>query len=382
MKKIGLCLAYNGTNYGMLLQAFATQYILDNMQCKTEIINYVSGKDKGIKISGGAIYIGIGMILKKLKKNFFINKENYDEIHLSNIKQRKIVSEVFRDKYLHDIIKINGYNNLKKYSKRYYAVLVGSDQLWTPQNAFTNFYTLRFANESVRRISYASSMGVSSYPKYCLKQAADYWEKIDYLSVREEQAKEIINSNSNANPVVVLDPTYLISYEQWLQIIPNEREIKEKYLLCYFLGKDINTQLCVKKYAMLKKLKIVSILSNETVSDDKTFADLVLIGKSPNEFINLIRNAECIMTDSFHGLAFSIINHKQFYVFYRKRKDVKGSRNSRIDNIVKTWGVEDRLIKEPINYIFNDKEIDYEIVSSKVERLRKDSIMFLKNAIK
>ena len=125
----------------------------------------------------------------------------------------------------------------------------------------------------------------------------------------------------------------------------------------------------------------MSILSNECNSDDSKFADEVLIGKSPEEFVNLIRNAEFILTDSFHGLAFSVINQKQFLIFYRRRTDVKESRNSRIDNIVRSWDIEDRLIREPEKLEFPTSDIDYTAVTKKVEALRDKSLMFLDKAL-
>lgn len=380
--KVGLCLAFKGTNYGMLLQAYATQQIVEAYGFDTEIIDYRSGRNKGIKPSFAAMHVAITKILDKvLARKNRINTEAYDEMHIQNINKRKDSSKSFSDKYLHNIVKCNGITELKEKSKEFYAVLVGSDQLWLPDMAVTNFYTLRFAAPGVRRISYATSLGVSSYPNYAKKAAGDYWKEIDFLSVREEQGREIIQSIIDIPVEIVADPTYLLTREEWLERIPERKIVDDGYILCYFLGNTDKFVGFAKRFAESKNLRLVSILSNECNSDDYSVFDEVLIGSGPEEFINLIRNASYVLTDSFHGLAFSVINEKQFYIFYRNRPEVKQSRHSRIDNIVKLWDVQDRLIIDPENAPVTNDIIDYEVVGRKVDSFRKDSIHFIEKAL-
>ena len=179
---------------------------------------------------------------------------------------------------------------------------------------------------------------------------------------------------------VVADPTYLLSYDEWLDLIPNDKVVEDHYVLCYFLGDNETIKQYARDFSNIKGLRLVSILSNECNSDDIKYADEVVIGKSPDEFVNLIRHADYVLTDSFHGLAFSIINHKQFLIFYRNRVNVT-SRNSRIDNIVRSWGVEDRLVKDPEKRIYPCSDINYESVNERVEDLRSFSKNFLETAL-
>lgn len=384
-KKVGLVMTFQGTNYGQLLQSYALQQKIESMGYETEIIQYHSGKDKGVKITYASLYVSVQTIIKilfrKLKSRKNFSKIELDVNHKENIIKRRSVSDLFRNTRFHNIVVVNGYSNLVDKSKDYSAVVVGSDQIWLPEVSVTNFYTLRFALPGITRISYATSMGVSSYPNYAKKPAAEYWQKIDYLSVREEQAKKIIKEIADVEANVVADPTYLLTTEEWEERIPNISVIETGYVLCYFLGDNDVIKEYAKRFADGKNLRLVSILSNECNSDDSQFADEVLIGKSPEEFINLIRNADFVLTDSFHGLAFSVINEKQFYIFYRNRTDVKQSRNSRIDNIVKIWGLEERLIKEPEKMIFKDDLIDYSIVTKKRNEFREESLNFLRSAL-
>lgn len=379
-KKIGLCIAFKGTNYGMHLQGYATQQVIEQSGFDTEIIDYHSGTEKGIRWSFGAVRVAFTKIVKTIKKRLQ-KPQKLDELHQENYNLRNAVSEQFRSRRLHNIVYVNGFSALKRESESYFAVLVGSDQIWLPDVAFSNFYTLKFAAHGVRRISYATSLGVSSYPNYAKKAAGDFWKQIDFLSVREQQGKEIIQSIVDVPVEVVADPTYLLTREEWLELIPQEKVVEDGYVLCYFLGDSEPIKQYSRKFADSKGLRLVSILSNECNSDDSKFADEVLVGKSPEEFVNLIRNAEYILTDSFHGLAFSVINQKQFLIFYRRRTDVKESRNSRIDNIVRSWDIEDRLIRDPEKQVLPNNDIDYRVVSEKVEALRAKSLAFLDKAL-
>ena len=241
--KVGLCLAHTGTNYGQLLQAYATQQVIERMGFETEIIKYYSGHNKGIALSPASIYVALKQMYTLVRKRVEARKKNVqDEIHEKNKEMRRQVSEDFRLKRLHNIIECNGITELRKKSENYFAVLVGSDQLWLPDVAVSNFYTLRFAPPGVRRISYATSLGVSVYPRYAKKKAKEFWEQIDYLSVREQKGKEIIQSIADIPVEVVADPTYLLTKEEWETLIIPGKIIKDGYIVCYFLGVDNRIQ--------------------------------------------------------------------------------------------------------------------------------------------
>ena len=372
---VGLCMTYKGTNYGQLLQAYALQQVVKGLGYSTEIIDYTSGKNKGLKLSYATIYVSLNQI-RSLVKNRFSNNINQDDLHKKNIQMRKKVSDKFREDRLTDIVKCNGFSQLRENSKKYASVIVGSDQIWIPSTCVTNFYTLRFAAKGVNRISYATSMGVSSYPKYAKKMSKDYWRKINYLSVREDQARKIIHEIAGVEATVVADPTYLLTQSEWNELIPESKVIEGKYILCYFLGDNTYQKNYARYFSKIMNLPLISILSNECVSDDSEFADEVLIGKSPEEFLNLIRNAEYILTDSFHGVAFSVIFEKQFYVFYRNRTDVKIHRNSRIDNILKKFNLQDRLITDPENFHIVQESINFIQVSETRLKFRDYSLNF------
>ena len=134
------------------------------------------------------------------------------------------------------------------------------------------------------------------------------------------------------------------------------------------------------RYATQHNCKVVCIVSNEVSVDDSSYADCLLINQSPEDFINLIRYADCVFTDSFHGFTFSIINQVQVYVSYRVMKGLK-PRNSRIDNIVNIFEIPTRLIKDPESCILSEDKIDYDKVTQILYHKRKDSLEFLEKAL-
>lgn len=380
IKSVGLCLAFKGNNYGALLQSFATQYVIENLGCHTEIIDYERGDRNKYHFSIEAF---IYLCLRKIASIIQTKSEKpvvYDDVHKQNINGRIAASESFRNRRLKNIVSLRGYENLHNYSERFDAVIIGSDQMWPPDVAFSNHLSLRFAPEGVRRISYATSTGVSKYPWYVKRQAKDFLNKIDFLSVREQAGYEIIKGITGRDAKIVADPAYLLSKQEWLDIIPNQEITDKGYVFSFFLGDNVEAKKLVRKYADEHGLRVVSILSNEVNVDDSWYSDEILISKSPEEFINLIRNADCIITDSFHGFTFSIINEKEVYVTYRVKKGVK-SRNQRIDNIVKKFGVENRLISDPKNYTFDNTNINYQEVTGKVLDFRLYSLNYLKSSL-
>ncbi len=377
MKKIGLILANPITNYGAHLQAFATQYVVDKLGVTTEVMDVSKTNESyHYKIDFGFFVYALKKISNKLfgKKHGF----SYDEAYYSNVKERTAIAADFRKRRLHDEHIYLTYEELASRAKDLDGVIIGSDQMWLPGSSFSSINSLNFVPKGVKRLSYATSLGVEKYPKYCWNSARQMWERMDFVSVREKQGADIIKKvcKNKVDVKVVVDPTYLLTKEQWEILIPIEKMSEDKYVFCYFLGNNEESKLCAKRYAETHNLKLVSILSSESFSPiDRSYADVTLGAISPETFINWIRGAECVFTDSFHGLAFSVINQKQFFVFYRHKKDPRVSKNSRIDNILKTWNIPDRLLTNPnvdwnietpvpINYLEVDKVMIEERESS------------------
>lgn len=382
---IGMELAYNTSNYGAQLQAFATQQTVKQLGMETRIISLSKTSFLDFHNIGPGIIKSVILTLIARNKRKKTRIDISDEDYINNRIKRKEAANAFIEQKLTDIIGFPSCRLLSKEASKWSAVLIGSDQKWLPGACYGKVASLSFAPKGVRRISYATSLGVSDYPRYCWHMSRKMWNNIDFLSVREEQGASIIRQICGNLPVeVVVDPTYLLTKEEWQALIPTEKKLNERYILCYFLGNDDDSKRCAKRYSEKYGLKLVSIMSDESFSPyDKEYADILVQGERPEGFINWIRGAEVVFTDSFHGTAFSVINEKQFFVFYRKRLDAKQSRNSRIDNILSKWNLKERLILDKeLNWDLTPPEvIDYAKVNSILSNERRHSLMFLNKAL-
>lgn len=381
MKKVGICACYNNYNFGSMLQSFATQEIIEENGFEPEYIIYNKNKSLKFKIKSLPRLFNVSFVkskLKELKKRKDIN--NHVEVK-KNIEIRKKLFDNFQKEFYRNFSKeYIEYEDLKKGAKEYDSVLVGSDQLWLPIGLGTNFYNLMFVPDEINKISYATSFGVSAVPWYQKSRTKKYLDRINYLSTRELKGKEIIKEISGLDANVVVDPTLLFNGKEWEKFIPNKEVVEDKYVFCYFLGNVKEYRDEAQKIANKFGYKTVIIPHlDEFVESDENFGDIKLYEVGPKEFVNLIRNAEFVCTDSFHGTVFSLLNHKKFMTFNRYAEGSKNSRNSRIDSLCSQVGISDRRYNNNIENI--EKEIDYVAVDKKIEELRSFSKNFLKKAL-
>ena len=177
-----------------------------------------------------------------------------------------------------------------------------------------------------------------------------------------------------------MDPTLLLTPEDWKKIIPFHRVVEEKYIFCYFLGDNSEHRKAAKELQRATNLKIVALpLLDNFVLDDLEFADICLFDAASDDFVNLIRGAEYVLTDSFHGSVFSILNEKLFCTFNRFNNGT-GSRNSRIDSLCQQLNLESRRYDGDIFKV--QTQIDYNKVNHLREERRKESLQYLTTALK
>lgn len=384
--KVGCCLAYykNHNNYGTSLQGYATIKVLQSLGHDVRIIKYQKKDSLLHKLYIAPLQLISGGWTAYMRRSKKKRLAQGDGEYSRNVQNRTNSNNSFKDKAMEPLCdKYVGYKELKKGSLNYDAVLVGSDQVWTPLGLYSNFFNLMFVEDSVRKISYASSFGVSSIPTWQRKATGDYLNRIDFLSVRELKAKEIVDSLSHKKAQVVCDPTLLRTRTDWTSDFNGlPPKASGKYIFCYILGDNTDTRSQISKFAESKNLKLVVLRHvDEYLECDESFGDECPYDVNPLEFIQLIKNAEYVFTDSFHCSVFSILFNKQFVTFYRFSNTSKNSRNSRIDSLFELFGLKDRLYDG--NLIDQAGcEIDYDSVNKKVELLRQESLAFLKQALK
>jgi len=170
-----------------------------------------------------------------------------------------------------------------------------------------------------------------------------------------------------------------------ISFFENKKMIDGDYIFAYFLGENPVYRDAVERFARKKNMKIITCPHMDNfVRRDLKFGDKKLFDVSPVDFLNLIRNAKYICTDSFHGTAFSIIYNKEFVSFYRFRDKSTDSRNSRIDSILNILGLEDRIYNDKNGKVLKKyfgRNIDYDLVDKRLKRERQKSVEFLKEAL-
>ena len=377
---VGLCIVHKNHNYGSMLQSFATLVKLEDLGVEYEIIDYSHPRTLEFYLGAAGRLANRDFVYSKAR---LFRKKAGKKLHPDFAANEAVRGEKFgrfvKERFLHFSEPINEYCRLRQYAEKFTDVLVGSDQLWLPSGNGTNFYNLMFAPRACNRIAYAASFGVSSIPAHQRKETAEYLDKIRHISLREESGQRIVKELTGRDVPVILDPTMVLTREQWDGAIPDRAVTGGEYLFCYFLGNNPSHREEASALAKSLGLKIVTLRHlDEYIASDEKFGDEAPYDIGPEEFVNLIRHAKYVCTDSFHGSVFSILYHKQFISFNRYG-DGKNSRNSRLDTLFGNIGIDRRFhgdLKSEIR-----SEIDYDAVDSKLEVLRGKSDRFIRTAL-
>lgn len=372
--KIGLCLKYEQVNYGSKLQALATLRLMEELGHECKVIHY--GK------------AGLWFKIKALPRIFdaTFRQDKIEDWSRNNalkkhpklapmFEQRKEMFRQYDAKYF-DKYEVKGmyFLDIQKIAEQFDAVVTCSDQLWSPAGLGTNFYNLNFVPDYVRKISLASSFGVSKIPWYQKKATAKYLNRIDFVSCRENRGAEIVKELTGRDVPVLMDPVFAFNKEQWNKLVPVKQIYKSPYIFCYFLGSNIAYREAVKEFAENKKMKIVFLkFLDQYVEYDERFGDITPFDVDPHSFLNILRGAEYVFTDSFHGCAFSILMQKKFVIFNRYAVTSGSSKNSRIDTVCSNLGLDSRRVteKSDLEAVMNEKIAwDKVIENTKVYRER------------
>lgn len=378
MSKIAVVVCPNIRNFGSVLQSYATQKAVTELGYDNEYINYVQTKSTMYKYF---IQLFIPSIMAERKS--FLKRKQFQKMHSDRIMNRNSIFDKFVNEYMNSSEKYVGYRNLKKGGAKYDIAVLGSDQVWNPINSGSDFYTLNWLPYKTKRIAYSSSFGVSKIP-YLLKNFyKKYLKKFDNIAVREIHGKEIIKELIGKDVPVVCDPTILFKAEQWDEIVENKPIVEGEYIFCYFLGNRLKPRKFVMELAEKTNCKIVMMPYFGEVSEyDESMNAEFVKNPGPSEFVNVIKNAKFICTDSFHGTVFSILYKKKFFVFRRHSADSNKNTFSRLESLVNIFGVQDRVVNDDVfDYKYLNSDIDYASVLNKVQEFRMESWNYLKKAL-
>lgn len=380
---IGVCIKYFHENYGGMLQAFATVSMLEQRGLEYELIQYE--KVRSIPGMVRSMPRLLNRVLLNDKYEAFLKKRGmkaHPEFAQMD-KARMQCFRAFKDSHFTRLSPVfKGYPALCEGARRYSAVVTGSDQLWSPAGLPTNYYNLMFVPEDVRKISYASSFGVSYIPWYQKGRTAAYLNRIEFISMRENKGAQLVKELTGRDVPVILDPVFMFDKAGWEKLIPTEKIVEEPYILAYFLGANPVHRQAVKQAAGELGCKIVTLPHmDQYVAADEDFGDDRLYEVGPDKFLNLIRGAKYVCTDSFHGSCFAIIHGKPFVTFSRYDENSGHSKNSRIDTLCGNLKLENRRFgtAEDLGSRLASP-IDWDTVAKNLAALKEKTDDYLKNA--
>lgn len=379
--KIGITTYFNIKNYGSALQAFAMRTILKQNGHNAMFLNIKERHPINAffhKLHVAVVTVSKCIIFKEARKTYSeIKNLRLNTSSAINPEVSDMFSK-FEDEFLPSISL--GRKELKRLAKtdEYGAFICGSDQIWSPLSPhLSGFKFLNFAPKR-KRIAYAPSFGVSQIPIYNRNFIKKHLLEFEDISTREFDGAKIIKTLTDKNVLVLLDPTMLLTGEQWRRIYQTNTTInnKEKYVLCYFFDEP-STEIVDKITSFAKsnncKVKVLSCSNKIFI---KKGAEYVNAG--PMEFVNLIDNAQYIFTNSFHGCVFSVLFNKRFIAFGRNHSETV-KQTSRIATLLNEVKAQNSFYKEgQIEFSFPNVEL----FDSSLEPLRTASIEYLLNCLK
>ena len=359
-KVIAVMTSYYINNYGSILQAVATKEYLSDLGLDVVFVNYIRDNVRNRKITNPKWSTNI------IKKTVYRLYRALDDRS-----KNRVFSEYVKNN-LELTVPFNSRDEL--YSNRINADIfcVGSDQMWNSEynGGVIGENFLDFAPKEKKKISFSTSMGMTSYDEAELKRMKELLDDFSFISVREKSAVDILTKAGLRNVHQILDPTLLISGERWKKIVKVNSKYRN-YVLIYQLNDNPDMQQFARKIAEEKKLSIIQITyyMSQHWSGIKSIYDPKI-----DEFVSLIANADYVVTDSFHGTAFSINLHRDFFSFS------PGKYTDRIYSILSLVGLEGRLVDCVNNYAKQDT-IDYDKVEGVLSKCRKEASTLIKKGI-
>lgn len=351
MKRIGIITFHFVNNFGGALQAYAIRKAIDeNFDVETELIDY---RNWFICLTDTVRLLPISTKLKEIKAGINTIKlrisrlEKFDEFIKANNKMTR---------------KYSSYLQLCLHPPDDDKYICGSDQIWNPilTMGVAKAYYLRFVKDSNRKISYAPSFGNAGVASCFNNKIKKYISEIGYLSIRENAGQDLIREYIDKDVERVIDPTFLLDKDEWEKIAANPLNYRKPYILLYMMQQD------EKVYEYARKLKEqtgICLVEISRYGYRPEFVDETLIDVGPAEFLGLFKDATYICTNSYHGLAFSIIFEKEFCLVPCKRF------TARIDNMINLLQIKGCMENENTSLITSyNKEYVRNILNNEKEK--------------
>lgn len=381
MVRVGILTIHNSPNYGASLQSFALyKYVSQMPGIECEVIDLHRPYEDGyVKSNKFVPYRREPFSIKRLVK-FALKK-------ILRRESKKINFYSSDSKY-----KFDEFNREIKLSRPYWGIdelyadppcydifITGSDQVWNPTQPYClEPYFLTFVPKGKKKISYASSIGVTELLDNEKQDFKRWLSTYDAISVREHQAQNLLVSFIGKPVAQVADPTFLLDAGFWKSIAVYPQNV-EPYILLFTVGVDSNLLQFATKMSHESGFRLVYL--NQLLPEPIDGSYKVVSDAGPKEFLGLIAHAEMVITDSFHATVFSLImGAKNFYAYigtYNKR-------GSRILDLLKIFQEESHLLLDDLSGNYNDlstRKLDFQLISRIYREEQMNARDFLKNAL-
>lgn len=358
--KVGIVTYIKNMNYGSALQAFALQRFLDQANYDSYLIDYLDRDlSHNVQVQNKVI---LNRLLSGLKTPLRLMELHKAKKCAAPSEEKEAAFEKFE-------------NNKMKYSKDDYtqqgsfdAFICGSDQIWSAIVPGLNWrFFLRFAPRE-KRIAYAPSFGSIEVPRYNKVRLKKYLNDFECLSARELSGARIIYEMTGKNVPVVLDPTLLVGREFWQSEIP--QFAPRKIAVCYFLSPTIDYVEEVLAEANERGLDAIWIEGSNALN----LPEVKYMAPDPLEFVRMIASSECVFTDSFHGLVFSLLFGKDVSIFDRNYES-NPQQSTRIDSLLEMLKL--NPIRDVVRHQRRICNYDIESVTNLLSDCQKGSAKYL-----
>jgi hypothetical protein len=354
------------TNYGSILQAYALQKVLEAMGHSITIIDYIRQDEDYRHITGTLLRRS-----KSWNRNA-VSKAVYKAIIAPEYRKAGRRFEAFRKELLNLSRRYSSATELQNDKPWADIYCTGSDQVWGPIGAqsYDPAYFLSFTGDQDRRIAYAGSFGSTEFEPDILLAYGKYLGRYDSVSVRESSAVPIVKGFGLPNVFQVLDPTLLVTSEEWGRLI--EKDIQGGYVLIYQVHSNPRMDAYAKAFAGEVGLPLIRL---STSLHQITRGGRLVYLPEPWVFLSYIKNARYLITDSFHGTAFAINFGTQFI-------DVLPSQTqTRNLSILHLLGLDDRVLTDYMDLSFAHRQIDFIPVRRHLSQERSSSLNALEKMI-
>ncbi len=378
-KKIGILTFHKSINYGSVLQAYALSKTLESQGYKVEIIDYEPQYYKeiyGLYLKNDSVRHILSNLIKRMPFQSAYNKRNAE---FQRFRETRL--QLSNEKYTFD-------SDFERLNDKYDVIIVGSDQVWNVTACDCDDVYFLPIKHRAKKIAYAVSLTNAQFKeKRCNAQFRSWISDFDAISSRELSGCERISNflQDQRKVVNTVDPTILAVPELFYRI-KSPRIIKKPYIFLYSISfsQDVikSAQSLSKQTGLPVFTLMTSLKSYKYVYVNFEHIRILENYLAPEDFLSYIDNAEYVITNSFHGTAFSIIFNKEFYSVCGLNSDGTKKRDERIYNILFNLGISDRILSvNEISSVGLNKKIDYDSVNAKKKELIAVSRKFLSKVI-